>query len=542
MSVRPSVIHGIVSVAVFAAAMGHAHAQSANAWPPEWRTGTGDQQNEETFTATRAEDGTPEANQPRAPDLPDTSTPWRITGGGEEAGRIGVRGQPGTQSGGISRSRASALDGTGNSLSPALDRASVFRPRSQQQNDNTDDQRNLRRVVDAPDEDRLVPGFDQQTGAGFARRVRRIEDEDPYAPLGIRAGAFVVSPSVELRGGHTVADADDDSNFVRVEPNVEVRSDWSRHEFTARGSLQHEESDGDPSSKTRFDAGMALRLDINRDTVARFDVSYSRDQVSPTDPDLPATALDETSVDELTFVGALSRRFGRFLATLTGTITDFSYGETEVSGGGPPVDGSEQDYREYEAALRLDYEATDRIGVFAETAINTRKYDTDISSGGLRLGSDGASVIAGLTFGGDGKLTGEAGIGYQVQSPDEASFDTIDAFLARGSLVWEATGLTTVTLTAETEIDDSVSGTSAGSAVYTLRAGVAHALRRNLIVTAGVGAELQDSSSTISLEAGGEYRINRSMAVVGDVVHEHTRDSGNTSDETTMTLGLRLQR
>ncbi|MCB1481023.1 MAG: outer membrane beta-barrel protein [Rhodobiaceae bacterium] len=549
MSVRPPVIRGIVSVAIFAAAMGHAHAQSAAAWRPEWRTAADDQQSGQAVDAAQQQDQqTPAANQPRAPQLPDTSKPWRITGGGEAAGRIGVpgqEGQAGTQpaSGTISRNQASALNpGAGSSRSPALDRASLFRPRSQQQEDEAADQKKLRRVVDAPDEDQLVPEFDQQTGAGFARRARRKGEEDPYAPLGIRAGAFVVSPSLELRGGHTVPDTGDNTSFVRVVPSVQIKSDWSRHELSARGSLQHEESDGDPSSDTQFDAGMALRLDVNRDTVARFDVAYTRDRVSPTDPDLPSTALEETSVDEWAFVGALSRRFGRFLATLTGTIADFSYGDTRVSGGGPPVDGSEQDYREYEAALRLDYEATDRVGVFAEAAINTRDYDRDISSGSLRLGSDGASVLGGLTFGGDGKLTGEAGIGYQIQSPDEPTYDDINAFLARGSLVWEATGLTTFTLTAETEIDDTVTGTSGGSAVYTFKAGVAHALRRNVTITAGVGAELQNSSSTISVEAGGEYKLNRSLAVVGDVVHKHSSDSSTSSDETTLTMGLRLQR
>ena len=151
-------------------------------------------------------------------------------------------------------------------------------------------------------------------------------------------------------------------------------------------------------------------------------------------------------------------------------------------------------------------------------------------------------MLGGLTFGGDGKLTGEAGIGYQIQSPDEPTYDDINAFLARGSLVWEATGLTTFTLTAETEIDDTVTGTSGGSAVYTFKAGVAHALRRNVTITAGVGAELQNSSSTISVEAGGEYKLNRSLAVVGDVVHKHSSDSSTSSDETTLTMGLRLQR
>ncbi len=141
-----------------------------------------------------------------------------------------------------------------------------------------------------------------------------------------------------------------------------------------------------------------------------------------------------------------------------------------------------------------------------------------------------------------GKLSGEAGIGYQRQSPDEPSYDPIDELPVRGALIWEASALTTLTFTAESEIHESVSGGDGGFAAYSLRAGIAHALRRNVILTAGVGFDIDDSSNTLRLEAGGEYRLNRMMALVADVTHEHASGDGASSDETTVTMGLRLQR
>lgn len=169
-------------------------------------------------------------------------------------------------------------------------------------------------------------------------------------------------------------------------------------------------------------------------------------------------------------------------------------------------------------------------------------YDTDVSSGGLRLGSDGFAVLAGVTLSGQEKLTGEAAIGYQRQDLDEPGFGDVDAFLARAQLLWEASALTTVSFSAETEIEETVTGTDGAYPVYTLRAGVAHALRRNLIVSAGVGSEFADDSTTVDFEAAAEYALNRSVAVVGDVSHSYTRDDDGGEHETTVTMGMRLQR
>jgi len=65
---------------------------------------------------------------------------------------------------------------------------------------------------------------------------------DPYEPLGVRAGEFLLRPSIELGYG---IDSNPNrtpggprSNFFQVLPELLVRSQWSRHELgaTLRGS------------------------------------------------------------------------------------------------------------------------------------------------------------------------------------------------------------------------------------------------------------------------------------------------------------------
>ncbi|MFN0264687.1 outer membrane beta-barrel protein [Tepidamorphus sp. 3E244] len=554
MSVRQSASRlGLLAGMLLASTALPALAQTASEQNAAWDTGLRGQA-QDAATGQNSVDGTgaPLAigdNRPQPPRLfspqPNTQSqpgaPWPDSGGSAAAGRIGLP-EPeylGDQSRRpLLRGGASALEAeAGRDRSEALDSEGV--DSGEARREERDEQDRLRRAVDALDERDFVAGFDDETGADFARRARA-RDDDAYAPLGIRAGSFIVRPSVELRAGHT-SSSSEDTDFLRLEPELVVESDWIRHQFNARATVRHEESDGDPSSDTRVDGRAELRLDVNRDMVANFELNMSRDRVNPSDPDLPATALEETEVDEIGFVAQLSRRFGRFLATISGSVTDYAYGDTAISGGGPAVDGSEQDYRAWEAGLRLDYESTDRLGLFTEVAVNTRDYDRDVSSGGLRLGSDGVSVLGGVTFGGGGRLRGEAGIGYQFQRPDEPTFGDVHAFLARAAILYEASALTTLSFTADTEIDDTIGG-SGSVTVHTLRAGVAHALRRNVLLTAGVGARFEGSATTLSAEAGAEYKLNRSLAVVADVLHEVSRDGGQDDTETTVTMGMRLER
>src|SRR5262249_14679984 len=69
-----------------------------------------------------------------------------------------------------------------------------------------------------------------------ARRHGKAED-DPYAQLGWRAGAFLILPSVELTTGYDtnpsrIPGGSGAMSYV-VAPELIVRSDWSRHSLSA---------------------------------------------------------------------------------------------------------------------------------------------------------------------------------------------------------------------------------------------------------------------------------------------------------------------
>src|SRR2546423_6326677 len=102
-------------------------------------------------------------------------------------------------------------------------------------------------------------------------RRRTAAEEDAFAQLGLRTGAFVISPAVEVFGGYDTnparAPAGRPSAFVTVSPELLAKSDRQRHQVTAtlRGSYpvygQTPELDR-PSA----DGKITGRLDVTRDT------------------------------------------------------------------------------------------------------------------------------------------------------------------------------------------------------------------------------------------------------------------------------------
>jgi len=102
-------------------------------------------------------------------------------------------------------------------------------------------------------------------------RRRTTPEEDAFAQLGLRAGAFLVSPAVEIIGGYDTNPArtpgGKPSALITVAPELLAKSDWVRHEVTAtlRGSYtaygQAPELD-----RPAFDGKVTGRLDVSRNT------------------------------------------------------------------------------------------------------------------------------------------------------------------------------------------------------------------------------------------------------------------------------------
>ncbi len=379
------------------------------------------------------------------------------------------------------------------------------------------------------------------------------EEEDPYAPLGIRLGSFVLHPSIDVLAGRSsnidaLPQNGDAGTYYKLGSDLELKSDWGRHELTGRFSSDTEFDEGD--TNTSIDSELALRLDLVRGLVADLGATYHIAPEALSDPNLPATAVERPDAQSYGATAGLSDDVGRIGLSGRAAYTAYRYEDARLSDGSI-YDNSDRNYDERALTLRASYELQQTVSGFVEGGVNDRVYERSIDDNGVRRGSKGYNVLAGVSIARDDVLQGEVGIGYQNQTPDDPTLPDVSGLMYRGSLAWRPTPLTTVRLEGslrpqETTLEPGASGIRDA----TLDLSVEHALRRNLVVTARlaadrseyVGIDRLDTTYTASLDV--DYKVNRWLswrAAVSHARHDSNADGSDYTD-TRVEAGVTVRR
>jgi hypothetical protein len=383
-----------------------------------------------------------------------------------------------------------------------------------------------------------------------------IEEDDPFAPLGIRLGAFTLLPAIEAFLGHASNVFSSTTNpqsggYYRVAPEIEVVSDWVRHELRAFASVDHESFfDYSGETTTAVDAEMEGRLDITSRDVAGLRLSYAIVPESRGDPNVPRSVVNPPDSEEAVAEATYGHRVGRVEVSLRGAYEKFNYDNALLTDG-TIVDNSDRDYAEVNGAVRTSVDIDDGTrAVFFETGANKRDYRRETDANGIRRGSEGYDLLVGISFDRGDPLSGEVAVGYQRQTPDDPMLPEIDSIAFQGSLVWRPTRLTTFNFEGSIEPEESTLDPNAsGALVYTAEIGVEHRLRDNLIAAAGVAYSRSDYVGSVRVErdtvvsAGLEYLVSRWLSFQLDASYEKFESNVGVEDydDTTVEFGMRLQ-
>jgi hypothetical protein len=386
------------------------------------------------------------------------------------------------------------------------------------------------------------------------QRRRPVVDEDPFGPVGVRVGSWNVKPAIEVMAGH-------DSNPGRVPggrsspvlivaPDIEMRSDWRRHEGFAilRGTYTAYEKLPE-LNRPNVELRAGGRVDIN--SRARIDLEgrYLISTESPGSPDVPAGLSRFPKVTTIGGTATVAQSFNRLELALKGSVDRVTY-EDSVFTNGAVVSNESRQYVQYATALRASYDLSPGMKPFAEIGVDTRKHDLDVDLFGFHRDSDGVIPRVGTTFEFATRLTGEASVGYLVRRYEDERLEDLRGLIADASLVWRATALTTLKLTARSTADETTVPGVSGILRRDFGAQVDHAFRLWLIGTAKLGygtdsfegGEREDKRYAASV--GLTYKATRSVHVKGELRQEWLRSSVPGVDYTaTIALaGLRFQR
>jgi hypothetical protein len=381
------------------------------------------------------------------------------------------------------------------------------------------------------------------------------EPDDPYAPLGVHAGAFTLFPAIELIGGYDTdpahAAGGKGASLYTVAPELQAQSNWSRHELKVdlRGSYTGYSPDETPTlSRPYFNGKVDGRVDVTKDT--RIDLS-SRVLVTTDNPGSPNVQAGLAKLPIFTTFGGtagVGQRFNRLDLSIKGDVERTVYQNSTLTDGST-ASNDDRDYNQYGATLRGGYELSPGVTPFVEASADTRMHDLNTDFFGYQRDSKGLTGKVGTTFELSRVLTGEVALGYTRRTYEDARLLPVEGLIGNASLVWTANALTTLKLTGTSVVGESTVPGVAGVLYRDIGLEVDHAFRRWLIGSVKVGFGLDDyvglsrEDKRFSAGFGLTYKLNRSVQLKGEVRQDWLRSNVTGADYTASVflLGIRLQ-
>ena len=385
-------------------------------------------------------------------------------------------------------------------------------------------------------------------------RRRTAPEEDAFAQLGLRTGAFLVSPAVEITGGYDTNPARTPggraSSLITISPELLAKSDWSRHEVTATLRGSYTAYGATPElDRPSFDGKVTGRLDVTRNTALTGEGTFVVGTDNPGSPNVQA-GLSRFPI-YTTLGGSLgaTQRFNRVEVAVKGTAERTEY-QDSVFTDGTSQSNNDRDFNRYAILMRTSYDLMPGIKPFVEAGTDTRVHDVQVDRFGMQRDSTGWTVKAGSTFSLYRILTGEIAVGYIERDYVDPSLRTLRGPSIDAALVYALSALTNVKLTASTVASETTVPGTAG--VFTRNVGVEveHAFRRWLIGSVKFNYGLDDyigsprKDDRYAISGTLTYKLNRMMHLKAELREEWLRSSTPGVDyaATVMLLGLRLQR
>jgi hypothetical protein len=389
-----------------------------------------------------------------------------------------------------------------------------------------------------------------------ALRPLPIAAGDPYAPLGLRAGSFLLYPAIELstgydtNPGHVPGGAG--APFFVVAPELQVRSDWDRHSLTANivGTYTDYTNNAFSPSLNRpyLNGAIDGRIDVLRNTQVLLE---GRVLVSTDNPGSPNLVVGLAKLPIFTTYGTtlgLAQEFNRFQITVKGTF-DRSVYDNSLLTDGESFSNADRDFNQYGGSARFGYELSPGFKPFVEIDADGRIHDEQFDRNGLQRDSTGVSGKAGADIDLFGSLTGEMAFGYLEQTYKDP-LPNIGGVIADGSLIWQATPLTTAKLSAVSTINESIVAGTSGSFSRDIGLQVDHAFLWWLIGTAqaGYGRDQYVGFGRIDnryfVSSSLTYKLNREVQLKGTLRQDWltSNATGVAYAATSFLAGVRLQR
>ena len=373
-----------------------------------------------------------------------------------------------------------------------------------------------------------------------------------YDPIGVPLGGFVAFPSVTVSSEYNdnifaTDDNTEDDIITRLRPNVDLRSNWSRHllGLTLGADLGFYADNTDENFQD-FNVVGNGRYDIATESSIAGIAAYRRLHEGRDDPNAIGAAEEPTQYDSYLLGAEFSQGFNRLNVRPGVSFNRLDYHDVDAIGGGD-IDQDDRDRDVYQGTLRVGYEFSPSLEGYVRGLVEATRYDRTPDNGGVDRDNDGYGAVVGAAVDFNGIVFGDVYVGYGERTYDDSSLGDAQNPLFGGILTWNVTRLTTVIGQADYRFDEATEQDASAIKRSTAQLNVDHELLRNVILGAEASYEndrwegISREEDTYGIGITGDYLVNRVLYLGAYARHRNRDGSGGAEDFDENVIGLRLR-
>ena len=426
--------------------------------------------------------------------------------------------------------------------------------------DTTDADQGEVRVQPANQREKSLNADDRQPLDRGAERTGSIEgldrkrEDDPFAAAGIRAGSFVLRPTLE-QGVTATSNADSSytgTSAILSETTLRLNalSDWRENSASADGYLTYRKTlSGQQIEDLRGRVDGTLNIDLDHDLRAIAKLGYEAAPESASSPVVIEDTVSQPLRQTLDGSLGIEKDVGKARFGLTGAVEHDIYGDAKLSSGGT-LSQKDRDSTLYTATLRGGYEISPALTPFVEIETGRRLYGQRVDDSGYERSATRLGARAGVELDMGEKLSGEFSAGWLREALDDDRLAPISGATVNADLKWSPERGTTVGLSGTTIVEGTTTPGESGDLLYSGRLSLERQIRDNLTGSAALGADWRDyvgsdgHDLTLSAEASLTWWLNRYAGLTTRARTEKLTSNLPGREETTNSifLGLKLQR
>ena len=348
--------------------------------------------------------------------------------------------------------------------------------------------------------------------------------QDRGRPDGIRAGAFIIQPSI------TVGESYDSNMFLEdsgvtdtflttIAPSSTIESNWNRHALRLEagsefGFFSHDSDD----DYIDYNVGLSGVLDITRRAHIDGGFAYTHGHEARGTVDVPGTATEPVEFDGFSgdILGEVST--GRFRFQAFANAEDLNFEDVSLIGGGVSNE-DDRDRFEWGGGVEVGYSVRSGYEAFIRGSYLVTDYDDALDDDGVDRDSTGYRVLGGLKVDLTRLIEASVGVGYYQRFYDDSSHDDESGFAMDAAVNWLVTPITTISFSASGNIEETTLTGASGAATTSGEIGVSHELRRNLTLQAFGGLTFIDydgisrDDQIYSAGLGAEWKMTRRLTL-----------------------------